>query len=57
MVGHMYLNVPFTVKHHLTFDALVRLLLKKKKGTKGKVIIVVGKLHIKRMQSVILKQH
>lgn len=28
VVGHMNLDVPFTVEHHLTFDALVCLLLK-----------------------------
>lgn len=27
VVGHMNLDVPFTVEHHLTFDALVCLLL------------------------------
>lgn len=27
MIGHMDLNVPFTIKDHLTLDALVSLLL------------------------------
>lgn len=27
VVGHMNLDVPFTVEYHLTFDALVCLLL------------------------------
>lgn len=35
MVGHMNLDVPLTVKHHLTFDALVCLLLQTRTITNG----------------------
>lgn len=39
VVGHMDLDVPFTVEHHLTFDALVCLLLENKTKRKGIIII------------------
>ena len=40
VVGDMDLDVPFAVEHHLTFDALVCLLLNNK--SKRKDIIIVN---------------
>ncbi|ONI45647.1 hypothetical protein AN641_00440 [Candidatus Epulonipiscioides gigas] len=48
VVGHMNLDVPFAVEHHLTFDALVCLLLQIKHNGKGVVKTRTSLLQILR---------